>query len=143
MQLKNRIYLSRLGIWVIHELILSVILLLNIREVFNKISKFKTTNTQFHANTTKKLLNLCSKIYGSSNVTNDEFMSWVVKGYIAEVKGFDITWVKVATSTTKEKAHRVVVEKTRSNKSLDVLSLVEEIYLTKQKVMLCGRVLQF
>jgi hypothetical protein len=120
-----------------------VILLLNIREVFNKISKFKTTNTQFHANTTKKLLNLCSKIYGSSNVTNDEFMSWVVKGYIAEVKGFDITWVKVATSTTKEKAHRVVVEKTRSNKSLDVLSLVEEIYLTKQKVMLCGRVLQF
>jgi hypothetical protein len=55
----------------------------DIKEVFDRVSKFKITNTQLHANTRKKLLNLCSKIYGSSNVTNNEFMSWVVKEYIA------------------------------------------------------------
>jgi hypothetical protein len=53
------------------------------------------------------------------------------EGVHSKSEGIGITWVRVATSTTKEKAHRVVAEKMKSNKSSYVLSLVEEIYLTK------------
>jgi hypothetical protein len=38
-------------------------------------------------------------------------MSWVIKGYIAEAKGWDVNWTRVVASTAKEKTHRVQVEK--------------------------------
>jgi len=41
-------------------------------------------------------------------------MSWVVKGYIVEVKGWDVNWVRATMSTTKEKAHRVQIEKMKN-----------------------------
>ncbi len=60
--------------------------------------------------TKKELLDLCSQICGMSNVTIHEFMSWVVKGYIGQMKGYNVNWVQMATSTTKEKAHSLGVE---------------------------------
>jgi hypothetical protein len=95
----------------------------DIEEVFDRGPKFKITNTQLHANTRKKLLNLCNKIYGSSNVMNNEFMSWVMKGYVQEVKGFDIKWARMAALIAKEKACRVAAKKMRSNKSSYVSKL--------------------
>jgi hypothetical protein len=50
-----------------------------------------------------------------SNVTNHEFMSWVVKGYIGQMKGYNVNWVQMATSTTKEKAHSLGVENLKKN----------------------------
>jgi hypothetical protein len=41
-------------------------------------------------------------------------MLWVVKGYISHTKGFKVNWARVATSTTKEKAHRLVAKKMRA-----------------------------
>ncbi len=49
-----------------------------------------------------------------STITNNKFMSWVVKGYIVEVKGWDVNWVRATMSTTKEKAHRVQIEKMKN-----------------------------
>ncbi len=42
-----------------------------------------------------------------SSATN-KFMSWVMKQYIAQMKGFNMNWAKMATLTSKEKACRVV-----------------------------------
>ncbi len=38
-------------------------------------------------------------------------MSWVVKGYIVEVKIFEINWAKVVACIVREKAHRETTEK--------------------------------
>ncbi len=53
----------------------------------------------------------------------NKFMSWVMKGYIAQMKGFNVNWAKVATSISKEKACRVVYEKVKSGRSSDVSKL--------------------
>jgi hypothetical protein len=60
-------------------------------------------NTKLHQNM-KKDLCLCSQLYGTSTITNNEFMSWMVKGYIAQCKSIDINWVKAAPLIPKEKA---------------------------------------
>jgi hypothetical protein len=62
----------------------------DLEEVFKKVTKFKTTNNKLHLEMKKKLINLYIKIYGTPHVTNNEFMSWVMKGYIARVKGHNI-----------------------------------------------------
>ncbi len=86
-----------------------------VEKVFGKVSKYKTTNTKLHQDTKKNLLRFCSQIYGTSIVTNDEIMSWVVKGYIAQHKSIDVNWAKMATSTTKNKACQIVMEKMKSS----------------------------
>jgi hypothetical protein len=84
------------------ELTLRHICEANIEEVFRKVSKYKTTNTKLHQDT-KKNLRLCSQIYGISIIINNEIMSWVVKGYIAQCKSIDVNWEKAAASIAKEK----------------------------------------
>jgi hypothetical protein len=64
---------------------------IDIEEVFGKVSKYKTTNTKLHQDT-KKDFHLCSQIYGTSIVTNNEIMSWVVTGYITQCKSIDVNW---------------------------------------------------
>jgi hypothetical protein len=45
-------------------------------------------------------LELYSKIYGKVDVTNKEFMLWLVKGNITKQMGFEVDWASVAASTT-------------------------------------------
>jgi hypothetical protein len=54
------------------------------RGVWGKCTSFKTTSTTLNPKTRRDLLQLYSKIYGKIEVTNNEFMTWLVKGYIAE-----------------------------------------------------------
>jgi hypothetical protein len=49
--------------------------------------------------------------------------SWVVKGYISQAKDYNVNCVRVAASTTKEKAHRLVVEKMKGMKSSNMSNL--------------------
>jgi hypothetical protein len=95
----------------------------NIEEVFGKVAKFKTTNTQLCTETKKELLELCCRIYGTSIITNNEFMSWVVKGYIAQAKGYNVNWARAATLIAKEKARKLVAEKMKGMKSSDMSKL--------------------
>jgi hypothetical protein len=76
----------------------------NLEEVFEKVAKFRTTNNKLHLETKKKLFSLYAKIYRTPHVTNNDFMSWVVKGYIEGMKGHNINWAKVIAYTTREKA---------------------------------------
>ncbi len=46
------------------------------------------------------------KVFGKSNVTNNEISALIVRGFIAQGKNVDINWAKVAKSITKEKEHR-------------------------------------
>jgi hypothetical protein len=50
-------------------------------------------------------------------------MLWVVKGYIAQVKGYNVNWARTASSTTKKKARRLLTEKMKSTKSIDMSKL--------------------
>jgi hypothetical protein len=72
-------------------------------EVFWEVSKFKTSNNNLHLETRRK--------YGTTKPSKNELMSWVVKGYIAEVKGFEINWAKAIVCTTREKTRREPTEK--------------------------------
>jgi hypothetical protein len=49
------------------------------------------------------------------NVNWVQILSWVVKGYIGQLKGYNVNWVQTATSTAKEKAHRLGVENLKNN----------------------------
>jgi hypothetical protein len=42
-------------------------------------------------------------------MTNNEFMKWFVKGFIAEAKGIPINWV-VVTTTNQKKSRRKELE---------------------------------
>jgi hypothetical protein len=86
-----------------------------LKNAFKANSQRSYTNTQLHLDNKKELLNLCSQICGMSNVTNHEFMSWVVKGNIGRMKGYNVNWVQTATSSTKEKAHSLGVENLKNN----------------------------
>jgi hypothetical protein len=58
--------------------------------MFGVYYSYKTTNLMLLPKTIKELLALYKKVYGSSIVTNNEFMKWFVKGFIAKVKGIMI-----------------------------------------------------
>lgn len=76
------------------------------KEVFGKVTNFKSTNSKLPEDTRREFISLYTKIYGTPIVTNKEFMFWVVKGYIVEAKRCPINEAKVATYTAREKAKR-------------------------------------
>jgi hypothetical protein len=67
----------------------------------SKYSSFKTTNPYLHVDTKKAFVKLYWKIYGSIIITNIEFMLWIVKGYIAKLKGHLVNWAMATVSTAK------------------------------------------
>jgi hypothetical protein len=72
---------------------------IDIEKMFGKDLKFKTTNPNLTLETKKEVIALYSKIYGKSDVTNNEFMDWMIKGFIAKKKKFLLNWCVAAAST--------------------------------------------
>ncbi len=52
-------------------------------------------------------MKLCWKIYKTFVITNNDFVSWVVKGYIVEEKGHDVNWAIANVYMAKGKAWKV------------------------------------
>jgi hypothetical protein len=73
---------------------------------------FKSTNP--HLDTKKHLVSLYWQVYGTNQVTNNEYMNWFVKGYIAQKKGKNVNWAKAAIFTAHEKAQRKEVRMMKS-----------------------------
>jgi hypothetical protein len=73
------------------------------KRFFGKVSKFQTINNNLHPKSQKE--------YGTTKPSNNELMFWVVKGYIAKVKGFEINWAKAITCTTRKKTCKETLEK--------------------------------
>jgi hypothetical protein len=98
-----------------------------VEEVWGKCTSFKTTNMTLTPETRSELLQLYAKIYGKMEVTNSEFMAWVVKGHIAEIMGFEVDWASAAASTALVLASRVEGELMRrelsSNEVAELLPL--------------------
>ncbi len=65
----------------------------DIEEVFGACTNYRTTNPNLLLKTRKELLALYKKVYGSSTMTNNEFMKWFVTNYIIKAKGHPINWV--------------------------------------------------
>ncbi len=92
----------------------------DIDEVFcADCSNFKTINLYLHVDFKKALIKLHWQIYGSIVITNNEFMMWLVKGYITKLKGHLKNWAIATTSTTRAKAHRQEVKELKS-RSIDI-----------------------
>jgi hypothetical protein len=70
-----------------------------IEEIWGKCTGFRLTSTTLKPETRKELLDMYCKIYGKREVTNKEFMAWMVKGYIAEQIGHSIDWASTAAAT--------------------------------------------
>jgi hypothetical protein len=81
-----------------------------IEEVWGKCTSFKTTNTTLKPETRSQLLELYSKIYDKVDVTNKEFMLWLVKGNIVEQMGFEVDWASAAASTAYVLACRLELD---------------------------------
>jgi hypothetical protein len=79
----------------------------NLDEIFGPLKqpKYKYTNSTLHPNIRKKkLVRLCWQIYGTFVITNNDFASWVVRGFIAQDKGVNVNWAIIVTWTKKEEA---------------------------------------
>jgi len=75
----------------------------DIVKVFGESRVLKTINFNLDPNTKLELFCLYSQCYGTTNVTNNEFYLWFVKGYILQEKGIDVNWAKLTVSTAIEK----------------------------------------
>jgi hypothetical protein len=63
-------------------------------------------------------------VYDIHQVTNNEFMTWFVKRYIAKDKGEKVHWAKATPSTAQEKASREEAKVMKSG-STDFVGKVE------------------
>ena len=78
----------------------------DVEELFGKRTKLYTTYIVLNPHARKDLMNLYFKIYGSTFVTNNEFVGWLVKGYIANLKKRKVNWALAASTTASKKADR-------------------------------------
>ncbi len=46
------------------------------------------------------------RVFGTSIVTNNEVLLWIVQGYFAQTKNIEINWAKAAPSTVREKTRK-------------------------------------
>jgi hypothetical protein len=101
----------------------------NIVEVFGGkgVKPFKATNVMLHPATISAFLSLCWKIYGTTVLENNEFMAWIVKGFVAEQKGdIKINWAVAIASKAIEKKRRDAVERARvAGSTVNSLDLTE------------------
>jgi len=74
--------------------------------LFRGSRKFKLKCSELKSEDNATIKEIYWKVFGTSSVTNNEISAWIVCGFIAQGKGIDINWAKVAESTTKKKAHR-------------------------------------
>jgi hypothetical protein len=73
-----------------------------IQEVFGKEGKMKTTSPHLDSNSRRAMLRIYWQIFGSADVTNNEFRIWLVKGYITQEMGEVVDWAAAAAATAKE-----------------------------------------
>ena len=78
-----------------------------IQEVFGKDGKMKTTSPHLDPSSRRAMLRIYWQIFGTADVTNNEFGTWLVKGYIAQEMGEDVDWAAAAAATAKELDRRV------------------------------------
>jgi hypothetical protein len=78
----------------------------DLMEVFGLNCSYKLINPFIHVDIKCELKKLHWQIYGSTTPTNNDFVLWFMKGYIAQKKGIKINWEKTTTSITRERAQR-------------------------------------
>jgi hypothetical protein len=72
-------------------------------EVFGPKCSLKLTNPLLHVEKKLKLKRLHWQIYGVPTLNNNDFMLWLMKGYITQEKCYEINWAKTIASTINEK----------------------------------------
>ena len=69
----------------------------------------ETTSPHLDPGSRRAMLRIYWQIFGSTNGTNNEFGTWLVKGYIAQEMGEAVDWATAAAAIAKELDKRVVV----------------------------------
>ncbi len=75
----------------------------NVANFFGNVNKFKATNPLLTLERKQKLEKLYWKIYGTTHITNNKIMAWLVKGWIMKHNVQKNNYAKVTTSTAKKK----------------------------------------
>jgi hypothetical protein len=76
--------LSNVGLNPKIEISTNLVIEANIVEIFGLgCETLKMTNPHLHLATKRKLVKLYWQVYGTTNVTKNEFYLWFVRGYIA------------------------------------------------------------
>jgi hypothetical protein len=83
-----------------------------IHEVFGKEGKMKTISPHLDPNSKRALLRIYWQIFGFADVTNNEFGTWLVKGYIAQEMGEAVDWAATTAATAKDLDWRVGTQRT-------------------------------
>ncbi len=52
-------------------------------------------------------MRLCWQIYGTFVLTNNDFASLVVRGFIAQEKGVNVNWATIVVWIEKEEAYKL------------------------------------
>jgi hypothetical protein len=65
--------------------------------------KFKLKCLEFKSKDRATIEDIYWRVFGTSNVTNNEIPTWIVRRFIAQGKGVDINWANAIESTTKKK----------------------------------------
>jgi len=88
----------------------------------------------------EEMLALYMKVYGSFMATNNEFMKWFMKGYIAKKTWFVINWVAVAANIAREKTRWEELEKfkTKLGEQLNEFLLILVILSRKHFCYFCS-----
>jgi len=98
-------------------------------EVFEPKCSLKLTNPLLHLETKQDLKRLHWRIYNVPTLTNNDFMLWLVKGYITQEKGHKVNWAKTTTSTSKKAQRRKVGRLKNGSLELSNLSAGEEGFM--------------
>jgi hypothetical protein len=72
--------------------------------LFKGARKFKVKSPTLKPEDRSTLEDVYWRVFGISTIKNNEMMTWIVYGFIAQSKAKYINWAKVVESTSKEKA---------------------------------------
>jgi hypothetical protein len=66
-------------------------------------TKLRITNTLLDLEAKIDLMDLYSKIYGATSITINEFVGWLMKGYIGNLKKRKVNWALEASMAALKK----------------------------------------
>ncbi len=96
--------------------------------LFGGSKKFKINSPILKVEDRATMEDIYWRVFGTSIVTNNEILAWIVRGFITHSRGHPINWAKVVESITKKKAHLdgmkvgqlIVVKKEHTMDSLEL-----------------------
>ncbi len=73
--------------------------------LFGGSNKFKTKSLYLKLQNKVIAEDIYWRVFGTRKVANNEIPTWIIHGFIAQGKGYEINWAKATKSATKKSSH--------------------------------------